>query len=62
MLSKSGISWGGQTFDGSVDGRPVGARIATVVEGRVEEGDDLMFEISLPQLSAALLTVLPKEN
>jgi hypothetical protein len=61
-LSKSGISWGGQTFDGSVDGRPVGARIVTVVEGRVEEGDDLMFEISLPQLSAVLLTVLPKEN
>ena len=58
-LSKTGISWAGQTFDGATNGRARGVRQATVVAGSVADGRDLLFTVSVRQLSAALLTVLP---
>jgi hypothetical protein len=51
--STEGITLGGQTFDGSVDGLPVGTEYAETVEGSAG-----VFEISVGSASAALLTLV----
>jgi hypothetical protein len=48
----SGITLGGQTWDGSVDGRPIGTAIAEILA--VEGGT---ITVSLPSLDAVIVTV-----
>lgn len=53
-----GITWKGQTFDGSKDGLPKGA----VHEESVSRGSSSCYEVTLPGMSAAILRVpLDKE-
>jgi hypothetical protein len=56
--AKSGIKLAGQTFDGTVDGKPRGQRTVESVEGKAG-GDRKMvaYEVTLPPLSAAMLVV-----
>ena len=51
VSSPYGVSWGGQTFDGSAAGLPVGPRVVEAVP--VTNGG---FTFALPPASAALLT------
>jgi hypothetical protein len=52
--STGGIRIGGQTFDGSVDGRPVGTPSLETVQA-----SGANFVINMPTTSAALITFLP---
>jgi hypothetical protein len=54
----SEVSWAGQSFDGSRDGRPSGTRREEVVDGKLSaDGTSAVFEVVVPRLSAALLFV-----
>ena len=52
VTSPTGVSWGGQTFDGSADGLPLGPQVAETVPA---VGGSTFF-FTLPPASAALLT------
>merc|ERR1711879_765673 len=51
-----GISWSGQTFDGSIDGKPRGLRREENVAAE-KSGDSTCFLVDLDPLSAAMLHV-----
>ncbi len=50
----TGVTLGGQTFDGTTDGKPVGAQVNTSVTPT-----NGIYTFSLPATSAALLTINP---
>lgn len=61
-LSKTGITWAGMTFDNTTDGKPIPTtELRKAVRG-TRDGNDLLFELDVPQLSAALLTVATNKN
>ena len=62
-LSKAGITWAGLSFDGTVDGKPrkLLSSSREVVRGTLD-GNDLLFKLDVPQLSAAVLTVRRKTD
>ena len=54
--AKTGVQFAGQTFDGSEDGRPQGARAPQPVPGQTVDGRTC-FALTVPPLSAGLLTL-----
>ena len=50
------ITFGGQTFSSSTDGKPVGDRHATPVQGYVRDGHEC-YDLDLPPVSAVLLVI-----
>jgi alpha-N-acetylglucosaminidase len=62
-LSKHGICWGELTFDDTSNGKPRlinASRSMSLQTARGSvSGNDLLFRLEVPQLSAALLTVAP---
>jgi hypothetical protein len=52
--SRRGITWAGQTFDKSVDGKPVGVRTVETVQGKLDGTDgSLVFEVRAQPLASA---------
>ena len=56
VSATTGVTLGGQTFDGTTDGKPVGAQVNTSVTPT-----NGIYAFSLPATSAALLTINPPE-
>ena len=54
--AKTGISFAGLTFDGSVDGRPIGERREEAVPCVADGKGGLIINATLPRLSAAIVT------
>ena len=52
------ITYAGQTFNTSADGKPSGTRKTLTVHGQIQQGEEC-FAFELPPLSAALLVVPP---
>ena len=52
-----GITYAGQTFDGSSDGKPRGERAPEAVPAASATSAAVCFDFSLPPLSAAMLVV-----
>ena len=57
-VAKVGITWAGQTFDGTRTGRPKGSRRTTNEIGIVLD-EDIIFDIDLPVLTCVLLNMIP---
>eukprot|EP00041_Stephanoeca_diplocostata_P032817 m.1063047 g.1063047 ORF g.1063047 m.1063047 type:complete len:173 (-) comp24215_c0_seq62:1166-1684(-) len=56
--AKHGLNFAGQTFDGTTDGRPRGARVESPVTGhQTPDGTHTCYDVTLPSLSAAMLIV-----
>lgn len=55
--AKTGIKLAGQTFDGTVDGSPRGARVVEPVKSATGRGGKTVYEVKLPAHSAAMLVV-----
>ena len=52
------ITYAGQTFNTSADGKPSGTRKTLTVHGQIQQGEEC-FAFELPPLSAALMVVPP---
>lgn len=55
--AKSGIKLAGQTFDGTTDGKPRGRRTVESVKGKAGGDKQMVYQVTLPPLSAAMLVV-----
>lgn len=56
-----GVTWAGQTFDGTQDGTPMGTRSTTAIHANAAPGPfgEACFDLSMPPLSAAMLSIGP---
>ena len=60
-MSEYGVSLGGQTYDGSADGMPIGTMAVELVTGTQTQGG-VSYEVHLPAVSAFLMRVkLPSQ-